>query len=131
MAFTLFDNEKQSFCEATMTAAVYDIHIDKGSHFGLPFKWRDKQGNNLLQPDASFHMQIRDRMIDGTVLLDLSSANGAFTVDAGIVHLQIPAELTSPIQGKKGVYDIEVTQDGRTYRLLKGDVTFSPEVTRD
>lgn len=114
-----------------MTVPVYDIHIDKGSHFGLPFKWRDKQGNSLLQPDASFRMQIRDRLIDGTVLLDLSSANGAFTVDDGTVHLQIRAELSTPVQGKKGVYDIEVTQGGRTYRVLEGKVTFSEEVTRD
>ncbi len=114
-----------------MTVLVHDIHIDKGSHFGLPFKWRDKQGNSLLLPDASFHMQVRDRMTDGIVLLDLSSANGAFTVDAGIVHLQILAELTSPIQASKGVYDIEVTQGGKTYRLLGGKVTFSQEVTRD
>lgn len=114
-----------------MTVAVHDIHIDIGSHFGLPFKWRDKQGNSLLLPDASFHMQIRDRLVDGIVLLDLSSSNGAFTIDDGTVHLQIRAELSTPIQAKKGVYDIEVTQGGRTYRVLKGNVTFSPEVTRD
>lgn len=114
-----------------MTVPVYDIHIDKGSHFGLPFKWRDKQGNSLLQPDASFRMQVRERMIEETVLLELSTTNGSFTVDDGTVHLQISAELTTPIQAKKGVYDIEVTQGGRTYRLLEGKVTFSEEVTRD
>lgn len=113
-----------------MTATILDIHIDKGSSFGMSFKWRDTLGNNLLQPGASFHMQVRERMIEETVLLDLSSANGAFTVNGDTVYLRISAALSSPIQAKKGVYDIEVTQAGDTVRLLQGDVTFSPEVTR-
>lgn len=114
-----------------MSVQQLELKIDKGSTFGMSFKYRDASGNNLLLPGTTFRMHVRERMDSESVLLDLSSENGAFVLAGDTVYLKIRGALTSPISARKGVYDIEMYQAGEPKRILGGPVVFTPEVTRD
>lgn len=76
-------------------------------------------------------MQIREN-IDGPVILELSSDNGQIVIDvlANTVTIQIPAEVTSTLNIKAGVYGLELSRGSEVVELATGNILLVREVTR-
>lgn len=115
-----------------MRAGKLNLYIEQHAKFTKSFVWRDarKRPINLIGYTAL--LQIRDA-IGGTVLLELSTANGRITLGgtAGTVTLFASDEVTKLIDWTAGVYDLLMTPpDGEAVRLLEGRVTTSLSVTR-
>lgn len=112
-------------------AETHDITIEQGATFDLVVEWQDPDGDPIDLTGYSAAMQVR-RTFSDVALISLSSGSG-ITIDAVngkltiTVSRTVTASLPAPI---RGVYDIEVSTGGITYRLVEGSVMITPEVTR-
>jgi hypothetical protein len=116
-----------------MAAGVYDFTIDKGEKFTRTLTWRDENDNAINLTGWTARMQIRRTHYDDPPLVELTTANGRIALGgtAGTITLTIAADLTTAITVSSGVYDLElVNPSSEPTRLLKGTITFTPEVTR-
>jgi hypothetical protein len=112
--------------------AQYDLTIQQGATFRRQFRWL-ADGDPVDLTGFAARMQIRRSVKAVDVLVDATTANGLLTIAAlaGEVTVELPATLTAGISAVSGVYDLEMVDPGGfVTRLLEGDVTFSPEVTR-
>lgn len=113
-------------------AETHDITIDQGATFELVVEWKDPDGDPIDLTGYSAAMQIR-RTFSDTPLVALASGGSGITIDAALGKLSITiartvtAALAAPL---RGVYDLELSTGGTTYRLLEGSVLITPEVTR-
>jgi hypothetical protein len=74
-------------------------------------------------------MQVRDTHDSSTVLLTVTCS--VSNASGGIIRLQSTATTTSGIEEGIYVYDLEIeSSTGVVTRLLQGNVTVTPEVTR-
>lgn len=116
-----------------MPASSYDVYIEQGATFNLALVWRDNANALVNLTGYTARMQVRKRITDAVPLLDLNTTNGKITLGgtAGTIAITANAAQTAALTDKQGVYDLElVAADGTVVRLLQGDVTISPEVTR-
>jgi len=76
-------------------------------------------------------MQVRRRISDVDVLVELTTENGRMTLGSdGVINLILTATETSAITDE-GVYDIELEDSaGVVERLLEGSFFLTKEVTR-
>lgn len=117
-----------------MPAAVYNITIEQGATLRLSFIWKDSDEDPINLTGYSARMQVRRTASSTDALLSLSSDDGQITLggEAGTIDVVGSADLTKNMKAKCGVYDIELESSGGVVtRLIQGDVTISPEVTRD
>lgn len=124
-----------------MLAGIYNITCQAGSTFGrtLTFKYPDPTSSPLDPTYLPWNltgytarMQVRRTIDSSTVLISLTTENGRITLSgaSGIIELDISATDTSTITSS-GVYDLEIIgSNGIVSRILQGDFTLSPEVTR-
>jgi len=124
-----------------MLAGIYNITCQQGSTFGrtLTFKYPDPASPsadptylpwNLTGYTA--RMQVRRTIDSSTTLISLTTENGRISLGgaSGIIELNITAADTATITSS-GVYDLEIiASNGVVSRILQGDFTLSPEVTR-
>jgi hypothetical protein len=81
---------------------------------------------------ATAHMQARELKSSTDTILSLSTDDG-LTIDAParIITISIPAEDTAALDWVYPVpYDLELTAEGKTWRVIEGTMTLSKEVTR-
>lgn len=117
-----------------MPAAVYNITIEQGATLRLSFIWKDSEEEPIDLTGYSARMQVRRSYSSTEKLLDLSTESGEITLGgaAGTITVEGDAAATELLKTKCGVYDLELTsQDGVVTRLIQGEVTVAPEVTRD
>jgi hypothetical protein len=116
-----------------MTAARYDLTIEKGATFSHEFVWKDKNGQPINLTGATAKMQIRS-YADGELFFEASTANGKLSIDeaAGKISLFVSAQETESFEDWRfGKYDIEVTNAAlNVTRLIQGLVEVSQEVTK-
>ncbi|GAI44144.1 unnamed protein product, partial [marine sediment metagenome] len=82
--------------------------------------------------DYTAEMHIRER-VEGKLVKELVSGSGITITGAeGKIELELTPAQTSALQIIKGVYDLELTSPApaKVTRLLEGDITVKPEVTR-
>lgn len=119
---------------AASNAFRYTLAIDQGATFSKVFTW--KTGTPYLPVDltgCTALMQIRATLDDPVVLLLLSTANARIALGgvAGTITLTVSAADTTLITWLTAVYDLQIVlANGTIRRLLGGNVTVSPEVTR-
>jgi len=122
-----------------MTAATFDFEIEQGAKLSKRFQYNDEDGVAVPLTGFSGRMQIRETQDDGTILLEMTTANGRIIFEAGAVIGQIDwlvgATLTETgtLDWVSGVYDMEIVEDAdpdNVIRLLEGKVTVDLEVTR-
>lgn len=116
-----------------MGAARRNIIIEKGATFQLSLIWKDSEGVLVDLTGYVARMQVRKNFNSVTTLLDMDTDNGAITLGGSLGTIDIvgSAEDTSTIDEKVGVYDLELeASDGTVTRLIEGEVTIKPEVTR-
>ena len=113
-------------------AFSYNLIVNQGETFERTFTY--KAGGNLV--DLSTHtgrMQIRNSYDSPSPLIDLTSGAGDITLDAtGKIVITIASSVTTALTAPDtGVYDLEiVTSGGVVTRLVQGNVSITPEVTR-
>lgn len=112
-----------------MSAATYNLVIDQGSDFVLDLVVKES-GTALNLTNYSGRAQLRTSVT-------ASSASASFTVTktdaaAGKLKMELAAATSSGISAGQYVYDLEIYTSGDAVvkRLLQGDVTLTPEVTR-
>lgn len=116
-----------------MTAASHNILIEQGATFRYNLIWKDSGGVPVDLTGYTARMQIRRRHTDGTALLSLTSTAGDIVLggSAGTVVVVATAAGTATLPARPSVYDLElISGDGTVTRLVEGEVTITPEVTR-
>jgi len=119
-----------------MKPAALDLTIYQGSTYIKAFQW--KTGKPAVPVDltgCSARMQIRKRVVDTDVLLELTTENNRIVITApteGKFEIRLTAAETAALSFKTGVYDFEIVYPGGepVYRLFEGSVEVIPEVTR-
>ena len=112
-----------------MSAGTYNLVIDQGSDFALDLVIKEG-GSALNLANYSGRAQLRTSVT-------ASSASASFTVTVtnaanGALKMQLPAATSSGISAGQYVYDLEIytSADSIVKRIIQGDVTITPEVTR-
>ena len=131
-----------------MIAGVYNLTIEQGSTFGRliaieqPDLATDPTGQTFENFDLSgftARMDIRRTIDTATPMITLTTENGRIAINPSIagnatrnneISLSITAADTATIT-TSGVYDLEIISAGGTVsKVIRGDVTLIPEVTR-
>lgn len=115
-----------------MIAGSHNFYIDQGAHFERLIEVNNPDGTPFNFTDYTAAMQIRLEVESETYVVNLTNANGGIVLggNQGTLTIIMPAATTRTIT-RDGVYDIEITDNtGKSYRLLKGKIRLSEEVTR-
>ena len=131
-----------------MIAGVYNLTIEQGSTFGRliaieqPDLVTDPTGQTFENFDLSgftARMDVRRTIDTATPMITLTTENGRIAINPSIagnatrnneISLSITAADTATIT-TSGVYDLEIISAGGTVsKVIRGDVTLIPEVTR-
>jgi len=127
-----------------MLAGNYNLTCQQGSTFTRlieieqPDLTTDPTGNTFEPYNLSgftARMQVRRTIDSASVLLHLTTANGALTINpSGVatnqIYINVSASVTASVE-TSGVYDLEiVSTTGTVTRVLQGEFNLSPEVTR-
>lgn len=116
-----------------MTAEVHNLSVEKGASYEQIIRWTDDDGAPINLTSATAKMQVRQATNVSTVLFEASTANGKLAIagDAGQITLTITAAESAAFTWSFGKYDLEVTTaGGLVYRLLRGTISISAEVTQ-
>jgi len=112
-----------------MSAGTYNLVIDQGSDFALDLVIKEA-GSALNLSNYSGRAQLRTSH-------SASSAAASFSVTVtnaaqGALKMQLAAATSSGIAAGQYVYDLEIytSSDSIVKRIIQGDVTITPEVTR-
>lgn len=116
-----------------MIAGVYNLNIDQGATFERLITVKDSDGELMNLTGYTARMHIRSEIEEDDEVAVLTTENGYITLGGaqGTIELELPANITALLT-RDCVYDLELI-DGATskvYRLLKGVVRISDEVTR-
>jgi len=112
-------------------AHPYPIKIDQGGTWTLSLTYKiNSTLVNLTGFTAS--MMVRTNYTDDNPLLSLTTANGGIALGgtAGTIIITASAIKTAAIPAGQAVYDLELYTGSEVRKLLRGDVTIVPEVTR-
>jgi len=112
-----------------MSAGTYNLIIDQGSDFALDLVIK-QSGTALNLANYSGRAQLRTTH-------SASSASATFTVtitnaSEGALKMQLPGNTSKLLAAGQYVYDLEIftANDSIVKRIIQGDVTLTPEVTR-
>jgi|TARA_R110000824_G_scaffold205924_3_gene390885 hypothetical protein len=113
-------------------AFSYNLTINQGATFTKTFTY--KSGGNAVDLSTyTARMQIRTSYDASSTLVSLTSGASDITLASnGVITVTIAASVTTAMAAPNtGVYDLEiVASNGTVTRLLQGNVTISPEVTK-
>ena len=104
----------------------YDIEIECGADFALSFVIRDDGGSLVNLADAVITAQLRE-YAEAQDYIDFTAVHNSA---GGKITLTMAHEDTANISYTQGVYDVFVTLDGTTEKVVYGDVTVYPNVTK-
>lgn len=108
-------------------AQIQNIYIDQGTTFSLSLVVNDQNGDPKDLSDYTVAAQMRKSYYTNTSI----SFTAAVSLPAeGEVTISLTAVQTSAIKAGRYVYDIEITGEGETLRVLEGIVVINPEVTK-
>ena len=112
-------------------AFSYNLIVNQGETFQRTFTYQ----SGGVAVDLSTHtarMQVRNSYDAATALIDITSGAGDITLASnGKIVVTIASSVTTALAAPEtGVYDLEIVQGGVVTRLLQGNVTITPEVTR-
>lgn len=108
-------------------AQIQNIYIDQGTTFSLSLVVNDQFGDAKDLTGYTAAAQMRKSYYTSTAI--------DFTADIslpedGEVTISLTAEETSSIKAGRYVYDIEISNEDETLRVLEGIVVVNPEVTK-
>lgn len=105
----------------------YNITIECGADFVLPFTWYDDNGMPVDLTGATIEAQLRETSSSPDAYAFICTHNGA----GGRISINLPKESTTDISYSYGVYDVFVTlANGLRKRPLYGDVKVEDHVVK-
>lgn len=114
-----------------MAAGQYDILIEQGATFNLHITY---QTNDKLDIDLRdgwlAKLDIRGALADKNAILELSTENGKIILGNGFIDLNISAAETADLPVRMAVYDLKISTNDISTRLMMGAVSISGEVTK-
>lgn len=123
-----------------MTAETIPITIEQGADFIWNLTWLEDDGVTPIDLTGyTGRMQVRADYAEssGSVLMTAETTggggNGFMTLGGatGTIDISVPAANTTSIHSGRYVYDLElVSGSGTVYRLVRGGVNWTAEVTR-
>jgi hypothetical protein len=108
-------------------AQIQNIYIDQGTTFSLSLVVNDQSGDPKDLSDYTAAAQMRKSYYTNTSINFTAEIS---LPEDGEVTISLTAVQTSAIKAGRYVYDIEITGDGETLRVLEGIVVINPEVTK-
>jgi len=108
-------------------AQIQNIFIDQGTTFSLSLAVNDQNGD--LKDLTGYTVAAQMRRSYYTTTSTSFTATVSLHED-GEVTISLTAVPTAAIKAGRYVYDIEITGDGETLRVLEGIVVINPEVTK-
>lgn len=115
-----------------MTAAIYNATIDQGATWTLEVVYKNDEGTPINLTGYTAALQVRQNYYDTTALLTLTSPSGGIVITGatGTIDITMSAVQTGSLDEGFYVYDLEISSGGTVTRLIQGQFTVSPEVTR-
>ena len=107
-------------------ATVNNIVIDQGTTFSLVLNLTNDDGTAKNLTEYTVASQIRKSYYSNTYT-NFTTAKVNMT---GAVTISLTAGQTQALKTGRYVYDVEITSNQETVRVLEGIVTVTPEVTR-
>jgi hypothetical protein len=108
-------------------ATIQNLYIDQGTTYSLSLLVDDQNGDPKDLTDYTVAAQMRKSYYSTTAInfgAEISSP-----LD-GEITISLTATNSSAIKAGRYVYDIEITGEGETLRVLEGIVVINPEVTK-
>ena len=115
-----------------MLAGIYNFTCEQGSTFNRVITVFEPDGETPYDLTGyTARMQVRRETEEGTVLVELTTANGRIALGgaAGTITLSLTAATTAGITDD-GVYDLEIVSGANVHKVLKGLFRLDYEVTR-
>jgi hypothetical protein len=123
-----------------MKPAEVELTIYQGSTYHKKFTWETQVSNSGVISKVpvdltgyTMRMQIRAKITDPEIILELTTENGRINITnptSGEFSFDLPEAVTSELNFKSAVYDLEVISGPVVNRLLFGSVSLSKECTR-
>lgn len=108
-------------------AQIQNIYIDQGTTFSLSIVVNDQNGDPKDLSEYTAAAQMRKSYYTNTSINFTAQIS---LPEDGEVTVSLTATQTSAIKAGRYVYDIEITGEGETLRVLEGIVIINPEVTK-
>lgn len=108
-------------------ATIQNLYIDQGTTFSLSLFVDDQNGDSKDLTDYTVAAQMRKSYY--TAAAKNFDAEISSPLD-GEITISLTATNSSAIKAGRYVYDIEISNDDETLRVLEGIVVINPEVTK-
>jgi hypothetical protein len=108
-------------------ATIQNLYIDQGTTFSLSLLVDDQNGDSKDLTDYTVAAQMRKSYYTATA--KNFDAEISSPLD-GEITISLTAANSSGIKAGRYVYDIEISNDDETLRVLEGIVVINPEVTK-
>lgn len=108
-------------------ATVRNIYIDQGTTFSFSLIVSDQNGDPKDLSDYTVAAQMRRSYYSNTSISFTASAT--LPLD-GEITISLTAAQTTAMKAGRYVYDIEISNDEETIRVLEGIIVLNPEVTK-
>lgn len=115
-----------------MTAGIYNTTIDQGSVWSVVFVYLDPNDVPINLTGYTARMQLRQNYNSELADLTLTTENGGISIvgATGTITVTATDDQTELLEGGFYVYDMELTFNGTTSRLVQGQLTVAEQVTR-
>lgn len=115
-----------------MTAGIYNATIDQGATWSVVVTYKDSTGAVINLTGYTAAMQVRQQYSSADADLTLTSPSGGIVITGatGVVTITMTATQTAALEEGFYVYDVELTSGSYKDRLIQGQLTVAPEVTR-
>lgn len=114
-------------------AATVNLVFEQGADFTHLVGLQNDDGSIFSLTGYTARMQVRPTVASSTILFELTVGNGRISVNAvaGQISLIVSSTDTAAMTWRSGVYDLEIVSGGGVVtRIMQGNATLSPEVTR-
>lgn len=115
-----------------MTAGIYNATIDQGATWSVTVTYKDSTGAPINLTGYTAALQVRQQYssVDADLTLTSPSNGIVITPLTGVVVVTMTAAQTAALAEGYYVYDLELTSGTYKDRLIQGQLTVAPEVTR-
>lgn len=113
-----------------MNAGTYNIICEQGATFQRIITVVNADGTLPNYNTSTARMQVRPTVESLVIIIELTTENGRITLLDNSITLDILADDTTILAAGAYRYDLEIETGADVIRLVQGNFTVSPEVTR-
>ena len=113
-----------------MLAGTYNIICEQGATFQRNLSVVNADNTEPDYNSSTARMQVRPTVESATIIIELTTENSRITLLDNTITLDITADDTELLPTGAYKYDLEIQTDADVIRLVQGNFTVSPEVTR-